>query len=99
MTGTMAREDETSESRSLPARIPAEPSHVPAETNGAGDASRIPLERPINLPKDQYDPAIADATVVFPGCLRDERFWHVARSVVAFFLSSFWTTYFEGSLS
>lgn len=97
MTGTMAREDETSESRSLPARIPAEPSHVPAETNGAGDASRIPLERPINLPKDQYDPAIADATVVFPGCLRDERFWHVARSVVAFFLSSFWTTYFEGS--
>ena len=75
MTGTMTREEESAETRSLPARVPAE-------------------SRPINLPKDVYEPEAADATVVFPGCLRDERFWHVARSVIAFFLSSFMATFF-----
>lgn len=59
--------------------------------------ARIPSDsRPINLPKDVYEAAAADATVVFPGCLKDERFWHVARSIFAFFISSLWTNVFEG---
>lgn len=54
--------------------------------------ARIPAEsRPINLPKDVYDADEADKTVLFPACLHDERFWHVARSLLAFFLTTFFS--------
>jgi predicted unusual protein kinase regulating ubiquinone biosynthesis (AarF/ABC1/UbiB family) len=41
-----------------------------------------------HLPKDVYDTAVADATVSFPQCLRDQRFWHLVRSLFLFFVQT-----------
>lgn len=41
-----------------------------------------------HLPHDVYDPDLADATIRFPRCLSDRRFWHVLHSLLSFMLFS-----------
>lgn len=41
-----------------------------------------------DLPKDAYDPLLADQTVAFPDCLRDRSFWHLFLSLFRFFLDT-----------
>lgn len=58
------------------------------------------LSRSKNLPHEVYDPALADAAVSFPSCLKDDRFWHVFRSLFAFLLHTFLASCFpDRSLS
>ncbi|MBX9688717.1 MAG: AarF/ABC1/UbiB kinase family protein [Candidatus Obscuribacterales bacterium] len=74
---TKAKDGEEPETRSLPATI--------------APAPRVENARTRDLPHEVYDPELADATVRFPACLKDERFLHVLRSLFAFFLKSLWT--------
>lgn len=55
-----------------------------------------PSVRNNHLPKDVYDPAAADATVCFPQCLRDPRFWHVIHSLFLFFVQTINVALFQG---
>lgn len=80
MTGLMV----SSKEPKLPAEIPALPVK-PAPTRLSNSVN--------NLPHEVYDAELADATVRFPQCLRDERFLHVARSLFAFFTNSVWTSF------
>ncbi len=84
--GMVSQENAPAESKALPAPITPPPPPV------------APSAR--NIPHEVYDPAIADETVRFPQCLRDERFWHVLKSLLAFFVSSFKSsTFADKSLS
>jgi len=86
MTGVMVSRDKLpADSKSLPA--PIEPLLQPPAARN-------------NLPHEVYDPQLADETVQFPRCLKDDNFWHLIRSVMGFFVYSVGATLFvDKSLS
>ena len=76
--------------------LPAEEKQLPATIASTPNQPQRSVQANFNknLPRDVYDPVLADQTVLFPACLRDERFLHVARSLLVFFFHSFWNAVF-----